>query len=172
MLKIIFPILLTCFLLTACSAQQRITNTPAAVTVSPGELSILVGQWTGKLTYLDYQSGQPYTMSANMLVTQDSLVPANLLLKYEYPREPQANSTSTFNITDAGTRLDEGRLINKTLSNDSLTLVTELAGMDDNKSGLIRHTYIITPHTFIMRKEFRQDGTAVFIRRNEFNQSR
>ena len=33
------------------------------------DLSNSVGSWEGKLTYLDYSTGKPYTMSANIKIS-------------------------------------------------------------------------------------------------------
>jgi len=48
--------LLLCFYVNAQSVQVK-------------DLSNSVGSWEGKLTYLDYASGKPYTMSANIKIS-------------------------------------------------------------------------------------------------------
>jgi hypothetical protein len=58
------------------------------------DLSSSVGSWEGKLTYLDYSSGKPFTMSANINIglTADNL---GYVMGYEYPNEPHANMKDT-----------------------------------------------------------------------------
>ena len=40
-------------------------------TVGPGDIEIILGDWTGSLTYIDYSSNEPYRMPADVTVKQD-----------------------------------------------------------------------------------------------------
>jgi hypothetical protein len=48
------------------------------------DLSASEGNWKGKLTYLDYSSGKPYSMSANIKInfTENK---KGYIMAYEYP---------------------------------------------------------------------------------------
>jgi hypothetical protein len=50
-----------------------------------------VGSWEEKLTFLDYSIGKTFTVLANINM---GLTPnkKGYILRYEYPKEPQANS--------------------------------------------------------------------------------
>ena len=64
------------------------------LTAQVKDLSNSVGSWEGKLTYLDYSSGKPFTMLANIKI--DLTADKNgYIMGYEYPKEPQANSKDT-----------------------------------------------------------------------------
>ena len=58
------------------------------------DLSSSLGRWEGNLTYLDYSSGKPFTMLADIKIslTADS---RGYIMAYEYPKEPHANSKDT-----------------------------------------------------------------------------
>ena len=58
------------------------------------DLSGSIGSWEGKLTYLDYSSGKPYTMSANLKIGL-TVNKSGYVMAYEYPNEPQANAMDT-----------------------------------------------------------------------------
>jgi len=67
--------------------------------VAINDLSNSVGTWEGKLTYLDYSTGQPFTMLANIKIA----LTANkngYIMAYEYPKEPHANTKDTTYITN------------------------------------------------------------------------
>jgi hypothetical protein len=51
------------------------------------DLSNSVGSWEGKLTYLDYSTGKPYTMSANINISLTENK-NGYIMSYEYPKEP------------------------------------------------------------------------------------
>lgn len=77
--------------------------------VTVQDLKNSVGSWDGLLTYLDYSSGKPFTMQANITV---SLTPnqKGYIMAFEYPKEPQANSIDTTFVS--GQFLEKKRLLN------------------------------------------------------------
>ena len=150
--------------LTSCAQQQKAPNGPNKKEVPAGkgsavnttgdqlvfarELATFRGQWMGTLTYLDYQSGEPYTMKANIRIDQATPGSDSFQLVYEYPNEPKANSTGRLVISDNGRMLNGETVIKKTWGDDQLLIITEKDGEDDDKKALIRHTYTITSHSF------------------------
>ena len=141
------------------SNAQRVTIT---------DLSNSVGSWEGKLTYLDYTSGKPYTMLANI---QISLTADNkgYIMSYEYPKEPQANAKDTTYVNDK--LFGKDKIVEfKKAADGAFTLVTEIAGEDgnDHKKAILRHTYTLKSNNYSVVKDVKFDGTDVWIKRNEY----
>jgi hypothetical protein len=132
------------------------------------DLSNSVGSWEGKLTYLDYSSGKPYTMSANIKIslTENS---NGYIMGYEYPNEPQANSKDTTYIVNK--LFGKDKIVEfKKAADGGFLLVTEIVGEDgnDNKKATLRHTYILKSNTFSIIKDVKFEGTDKWIKRNEY----
>jgi hypothetical protein len=132
------------------------------------DLSSSVGSWEGKLTYLDYSSGKPYTMLANIKI---SLTADNMgyVMVYEYPKEPHANSKDTTFI--AGNYFGKDKIVEfKKYSDSEYKMTTELDGNDgnENKKAVLRHTYLLKSNTFSVTKEVKFEGTDKWIKRNQY----
>ena len=132
------------------------------------DLSNSVGRWEGKLTYLDYSSGKPYTMLANIKIdlTSDK---KGYIMGYEYPKEPQANSKDTTFIID--NFFDKEKIVEfKKDSVGGFSLVTEIEGEDgnENKKAILRHTYQLISNTYSIKKEVKFEGSEIWIKRNEY----
>lgn len=132
------------------------------------DLSNSVGRWEGKLTYLDYSSGKPYTMLANINIdlTSDK---KGYVMGYEYPKEPQENSKDTIFIID--NLFDKEKIVAfKKDSGGGFSLVTEIVGEDgnENKKAILRHTYQLISNTYSIKKEVKFSGSDVWIKRNEY----
>jgi hypothetical protein len=142
--------------------------TATAQSVQVNDLAASVGSWEGKLTYLDYSSGEPYTMPANIKVrlTEDK---SGYVMAYEYPNEPQASSIDTTFIRDNFFGKDKIVAFEKA-SGAGYTLVTEVDGTDgnDNKNAVLRHVYRVTATNFSITKEVKFEGTELWIKRNEY----
>ena len=132
------------------------------------DLSSSVGYWKGKLTYLDYSTGKPYTMSANIKISLTENK-KGYIMGYEYPKEPQANSKDTTYIVNK--LFGKDQIVEfKKASGGSFSLVTEIVGEDgnDSKKAILRHTYLLKPNTFSIIKDVKFDGTDKWIKRNEY----
>jgi len=132
------------------------------------DLSNSVGSWEGKLTYLDYSTGKPYTMSANIKISLTENK-NGYIMEYEYPKEPQANSKDTTYI--ANKLFGKDKIVDfKKATDGGFTLVTEIVGEDgnDNNKAILKHTYILKPNTFSIIKDVKFDGTDKWIKRNEY----
>jgi hypothetical protein len=143
-----------------------------AQTFQVKDLSSSVGNWEGKLTYLDYSTGKPYSMSANIKIslTADK---NGYIMGYEYPKEPHANSIDTTFIM--GNYFGKDKIVRfEKVADGGFTLVTELAGEDgnDNKQAVLRHTYILKLYTYSIRKDVKFEGTDKWIKRNEYQLNR
>ena len=132
------------------------------------DLAASTGSWQGKLTYLDYSSGKPYTMPANIKIrlTENML---GYIMGYEYPNEPHANSKDTTYVNNK--LFGKDKIVEfKKATDGAFTLVTEIAGEDgnDHKKAILRHTYTLKSNNYSVVKDVKFDGTDVWIKRNEY----
>ena len=132
------------------------------------DLSNSVGSWEGKLTYLDYSTGKPFSMLANIKIalTSDK---KGYVMGYEYPKEPHANAKDTTYILNKLFGTDKIVDFSKDISG-GFTMVTEKEGNDgnDNKKAILRHTYVLKSNSFTITKEVKFVGTDKWIKRNEY----
>jgi len=137
--------------------------------IFPEDLDIIVGEWEGSLTYLDYQTGNPYTMPANALI-ENGKNEYTLLLKNIYPNEPKANSKEKIKMSKDGSRLNKHDVTSRVeLENGDIQIQTKHEGKDDRKSATIRYTYTFGENAFIIQKEVQFSDSEVWIKRNEYN---
>ena len=154
------------------SGLAFIHNSP---TVSIKNFKPAFGKWKGTLTYLDYSSGRPYTMPANVIISRDNNNEHQLILAFEYPDEPKANGNNTLIISNDGLQIDGAAVVSKKKTSEGfLEIVTEKDGIDgnDNRKAVLKHIYTIGKKMFSNRKEVRFDGEEKFILRNEYKMSR
>ncbi len=156
-------------LLTATEVvAQSATANSLEDSITPNDLEVVKGEWTGTLTYLDYTSNQPFTMPADLLV-EEGKNQFQLILNYRYPKEPHANSKGKFQITEDGTRINKNEVISiERREKDGLIVQTEYSGKDDNKKATIRNVYIIGEEQFVIRKEVKFKDSSEWLKRNEY----
>ena len=139
-----------------------------AQSIQVKDLANSVGSWKGNLTYLDYSSGKPFTMLANIKIslTADK---KGYIMAYEYPKEPHANAKDTTAIV--GSLFGNDKIVEfKRDSADGFKLVTEVDGEDgnENKKAILRHQYLLLKNTFTITKSVKFQGTDNWIKRNEY----
>ena len=122
-MKILPPALLLMAMLLStayCPAQKA---RPANVSVESEDLRTLIGSWEGSLTYIDYSSGEPYTMPANLIIKAGKN-DNELILQNVFPNEPHANSTGKMKRSKDGRKLNANVLISKELGSDGALIIT------------------------------------------------
>lgn len=133
--------------LAACATPPA----PKSGRLAAEELSALSGTgWTGSLTYRDYSP--PFgevTIAAALTVTE---TPHGLMFAYAYPKEPQANSESSFFLSPDGTVLDDAPIISVNRTPDALLVRTQRACEDDNQPATCTYDYSIARRSFEIRK--------------------
>ncbi len=113
------------------------------------DLEKVIGTWRGTLTYLDYSSGKPYTMPADLIINFANEQKA-LVRSFEYPDEPKANSKDTMKLEKNGLFLNDAKITeNEIESTGNFTIVTEY-------------------NSFSMRKDVQFIGTSTWINRHEY----
>jgi hypothetical protein len=159
-------ILLIVLLLTANLSNAQ-SSLPDSKTLASS-----VGKWNGSLTYLDYSTGKPFSMAANLIIrqTKDQL---GYIRRFEYPKEPHANSSDTLYL--ANQQFGDGQIVSfSQRAPGDFTLVTERQGRDgnDQKPARIRLTYHITPNQYQLVKDVLFDGSSTWVKRHEYLFSR
>ncbi|MEO7394318.1 MAG: hypothetical protein ABIU11_05200 [Chitinophagaceae bacterium] len=143
--------------------------------VSVKDFKYAFGKWKGTLTYLDYSSGKPYTMPANITIGRDNTNDRQLILAFVYPDEPKANGNDTLVISKDGLQINGAAVVSKKKNSKGfLEIITEKNGVDgnDNRKAVLKHIYTISKRAFSNRKEVRFDGEENFILRNEYKMHR
>ena len=155
---------LSIFLFTSISFGQN--------TVQPEILENTIGEWKGGLTYLDYQTNEPFTMPVNLRI-ENGKNKYQFKLFLEYPKESNANSTDKIIISKDGTKINKADVIsNRIISEEEFEVITEYSGKDNNKKAEIRVIYIIGKTELIIRKKVRFENTEDWILRSEYNYKR
>ncbi len=138
------------------------------------EFQKVSGNWTGSLTYLDYSSGELYSMPADVHIAR--IKKTNLFSFSDmYPDEPQANSIDTINLSTDGKYInDELIVLRKKLPNGDISIVTTRTGTDgnDNKPATFRYTYTLSKTQFVKRKDVQFEGENEFVNRHEYAYSK
>ncbi len=157
------------FLLAAslsCMAQS-------VATVQTKDFSKLKGFWTGSLTYLDYSTGQPYIMPADVSIKQIGNT-NQFVFSNSYPDEPQANSIDTLTISNDGTTINGEKIVSISKEKKSTIVTTEVAGTDGNEDAkaTIRHVYYLSKKQYKVIKEVQFAGQSNWIKRHEYSYSK
>lgn len=128
------------------------------------------GIWKGTLTYLDYSSGKPYSMSADLEVKRKD-ASNEFLFIYTYPKEKSANTEQTIIISEDEKYIGKEQIESrKDLPDGGVQIVTQKSGKDgnDNKDALIKQIYTIGKTSFSIRKEVLFSDDNKWIKRHEY----
>ena len=132
------------------------------------------GSWKGSLTYLDYSTGKPYTMPADVEIKRINKT-NKFAFSNIYPNETSANSIDTIIISTDGKYIDkELTKSRRTLTNGDIEIITEEMGKDgnDNKPATFKHTYTFGKTTYKKRKDIQFTGESEWINRHEYSYSK
>lgn len=138
------------------------------------ELAMLIGEWEGTLTYLDYSTNKPFTMPANLKV-EAGKNEFEFKLYNSFPNEPKANNSSKLKIAKDGSKIDGKEILTRDTNAEGLLIFeVEFDGKDGNegKKARIKEVYSIGNDTFSIRKEIRYLASQKWILRNEFSYNR
>ena len=162
MKRIITAILMISSLLVASKSYGQNT-------IVPEDLNILLGDWKGDITYVDYGTNEPFTMPAEMVIKKGKNK-YQFQLFINYPKEKNANSKDKIKISKDGTRINNIDIKSiETFSDGQLQIITEYLGKDDNKKAQIRNTYNFGKTNLFFRKEVKFETSKNWIVRNEYN---
>ena len=128
------------------------------------------GNWKGSLTYLDYSSGKPYTMTADVDIERIGKT-NKFTFSNTYPNEPSANSTDTITLSADGKYIGKELVKSRRkLPNGEIEIITEELGKDgnDNKPATFRHTYILGKNLNKNIKDVQFFGQTDWINRHQY----
>lgn len=158
------------FLLTLGSNLSKAQKDENLVTID--DLDLIIGDWHGSLTYLDYSSGKPYSMPVEATISAGKKTNA-LDISIVYPNEPKANNDGKITISKDGKSINKQTVVSRIMNaSGEVEIRTEDIGKDDNRKATIRYTYIFGKKRFINRKEVRFSEEENWILRNEYNYRR
>ena len=162
-----FTTLLSFLIIFSCSSQSHPKT-------SIKDFTKLEGSWKGSLTYLDYSSGKPYTMQADVVITRIAKT-NQFSFSNSYPKEASANGFDTISIAKKGNYINKELVKSrKKLTNGDIEIVTEEQGMDgnDNKRATFRHTYTFGKTTYTNKKDVQFAGETNWINRHLYTYHR
>jgi hypothetical protein len=162
--KSCLALLFTFLFITNCNAQKT----------SVKDFDKLIGSWEGSLTYLDYSSGKPYTMSADIEIKRIAKTNQYSFANI-YPKEKSANSIDTITISKDGKYIDKELIKSRhKLSNGDIEIITEEPGKDgnDHKPATIRQTYTFGKTSYKNKKDVQFVGVTEWINRHEYSYKR
>lgn len=134
----------------------------------------LEGTWKGSLTYLDYQSGNPYTMPADLEIRRIGKTD-DFNFIHIYPDEKNANSTEVVSISKDDKTIGTGKVVSREkLADGNIRIITENKDKDGNegKEATIRQTYTLGKSSFSIRKDVLFTGDSQWIKRHEYTYMR
>jgi len=163
-IRLYITLSLTLLTTTICSAQVSFKSIQR-------DFYKLSGNWEGSLTYLDYSSGKPYTMPADIEIKKIGTT-NKFVFSNNYSKETSANSIDTIAISTDGKYIDKELVKSRRkLPNGDIEIITEEFGKDgnDNKPATFRHTYTLGPTTYKNRKDVQFTGEREWINRHEYS---
>ena len=166
-IKLYLTLIITSLIITNSNAQNNQKT-------SVKDFDLLVGSWQGTLTYLDYSSGKPYKMSADIDIKRIEKT-NKFIFSNIYPKEKSANSVDTVTISKDGKYIDKKLVKSRhKLPNGDIEIITEESGKDgnDNKQATIRNTYTFGKTNFTNRKDVQFEGETDWINRHEYSYNR
>jgi len=169
--RINFTILTLLISISVVIGQTETTSEKNKIEIQKDIAKNLIGEWEGTLTYIDYNTNEPYSMPVE-LVIQSKRKDRKLILNYTYPNEPKANSKGKLVISKDRRFLNGKPIVSRSMTEDGIVqVVTEFEGKDgnDNKNALIKNFYTHGMDTFNIRKEVLFEGSKEWKMRNEYS---
>ena len=143
----------------------------------PDLAMVNANDWHGTLTYLDYGTSKTVTLNTTLRGQRNRAGCFILQFDYEEPNKSHVFGTDTLSLDPDGTRLRWDATTftvqaRQLLPNQTLRLVLEGPGQDDNRPVLIRKTVVLGPHIFTVRKQIQLAGDTAFVQRNAYQFTR
>lgn len=164
----IFVVFLVSFISVSAQNDKAATND----IVTPQQLALLIGDWEGTLTYLNYSDNTEVSIKAKLKAAEGENE-TQLAMTNIYPDEPGHGGSYTLSITKNGSRLNKSRIVSsKQLADGTTEIMTIRKGRDDGKRSRIRITYLIAPKDLVVRKEVLFKGATEWLKRNQYTYTR
>jgi hypothetical protein len=156
------------FSLVGCAGGSAADVGPDGPTVAISDFEIVEGdEWSGTLTYLDYDTDKRVTIPTRLTVEISS--PSTLRYSVSYPEEPWEDTKAKLKVKRSGRTLDGHPVTFREERPDGgIEIRTEYRGKDNNAPATIRITYVLGAKTFTMSKDVQPDGDTAFVNRNVY----
>ena len=153
----------------AASGEPRVSG--------PDLSAARANDWRGTLTYLDYGTHKPVVLNTGVRGEMNSVNRIILRFDYEEPNKTHVFGTDTLTVAPDGTHVhwdgtDFAVKAKQWLPNQTLRLVLEGAGQDDNRPVTIRKTLVLNQHLLTIRKQVQFAADTAFIQRNGYQFTR
>lgn len=143
-------------------------NSTAQDRIRTDDIKVILGDWKGTLTYLDYSSNEPFSMPANLNI-KGGKKENQLVMYVSFPNEPHANNKEKIKVSRDGSKLNGHKVSSREeLKNGDVQITTEHSGKDNRKKALIRNVYVFGENNFSMKKEVKFINSEDWIVRNEY----
>ena len=164
--RVMKSVLLSLGLATATTWTAQASEVQA---VTPDSFDSILGtDWTGSLTYMNYQ--EPFEDVTIPAALEVAAVEGGFEFAYKYPDEPHANSTSLVALSAGGSVLmDQPVTANEILADGTQQITTAFACEDMGKSASCEMIYTLSSDRLSMRKMVTYEDEAQAFRRNEYN---
>ena len=133
--------------------------------------------WRGTLTYLDYGTQKSVKLNTGVRGEMNSANRIILRFDYEEPNKTHVFGTDTLTVAPDGTHVrwdgtDFAVKVKQWLPDQTLRLVLEGSGRDDNRPVTIRKTLVLNQHLLTIRKQVQFAADTAFIQRNGYQFTR
>ncbi len=124
------------------------------------------GHWVGQLTYRDYSSEKMISIPVSIIITQEN--DTTWVFKYNYPKEPHANTVDTVMLSNAGKYWNNLPVTSLKRQNKMSTLTTEGTRDDDGIQKQFRYTYSFDKNSMKIQKEEMDKVRGKYFIRNSY----
>ncbi|GAA4973671.1 hypothetical protein [Algibacter aquimarinus] len=122
-------------------------------------------EWEGKLTYIDYQSGEPTSIDTKLQINIES---NKIKYNMQYVYEPNKNNKSSVQIKKGGTFYGNEKVISNTIKNETRTIVTSYEGKDNGEKATMYITREFDETNLTISKKVILKNTGKSLIRNTY----
>ena len=146
--------------------------------VSGPDLSLArASDWRGALTYRDYGTQKSVMLNTSLRGEMNSVNRLILRFDYEEPNKTHVFGSDTLTVAPDGAHVrwdgtDFAVKAKQWLPDQTLRLVLEGPGRDDNRPVTIRKTVVLNQHLLTIRKQVQFAADTAFIQRNSYHFTR
>ena len=153
-------------LITTLCLLSFICYSNAQSTIQLSDFEILnQTNWTGQLTYKDYQSGELSTIDAT---TQIEISKEKIIYNIQYVYEPHKNNKSSVKIKKNGMYFGNEMVISNTIENGTRTIVTSYKGKDNGAKATMYITRAFNTTNCSVTKEVQLENSNKRFVRNTY----
>jgi len=165
-------IVLTAISLASCSSTDATLKASGAdPLIAKADFdSVLGDDWSGSLTYLNYSEPfEEVTIPAEIDVSSS---PTGLTFSFQYPEEPQQNSTLTIDLSGPSNEIRDAKIVRRSTVGNSVIFMTVEPCEDMGREANCEMIYALAPNMLNIVKVVTYDGETESFQRNAYAFSR